>query len=223
MPHDYTRSRNAIIGCLGITILAFLALPLSIRRVSRRADDGKPCMLETERLAPLTVGDSVHIVMGMQQTTECLSRQAKGFAWSSDEPAVDVTNDGVVRGLSVGAFTLVAKRGAETLTAHGFVLPQGWTARIQPDSIRMRVGDSVAVGVAALDSTGAPIPRVPFSLFAPEFFDPIRAKRPLVDKYSWENVAGPVHVVATDTGSTMLLGRIGFQQVTAKVRILPKR
>lgn len=77
--------------------------------------------------------------------------------------------------------------------------------------------------VAAFDSTGATIPGVPFSVFAPEFFDPIRTKRPLFDKYAWENVVEPVHVVATDTGSTMLLGRIGFQQVIAKVRILPKR
>ena len=223
MPHDYTRSRNALVGCLGITILAFLALPLSIRRVARTVDDGKPCMLTTERLRPLVVGDSMRVTMGMQQLTECMTRENEGFEWSSGDAAVSVSDDGMVRGRSVGPFTLVAKRGAETLTTEGFVLPQGWRPRIEPDSIRMRVGDSLAVRVAALDSSGTTIPGVPFSVFAPEYFDPIRTKPPLVDKYSWENIVEPATVVATDTGSTMLLGRIGFQQVTATVRILPKR
>jgi hypothetical protein len=223
VPHDYTRSRNALVGCLGLTIIAFLVLPLSIRRVARRVDDGKPCMLTTERLKPLVIGDSVRIVMGTQQLADCTSREADGFKWSSSDPAVDVSEEGMVRGRSIGSFTLQAKRRSEALTTDGFVLPHGWRARIEPDSFRIRVGDSLAIRVTALDSAGASIPNVPFSLFAPEFFDPIRTKRPIVNKYSWENVVGPVYVVATDTGSTMLLGRIGFEQVTAKVRILPKR
>jgi hypothetical protein len=102
VPHDYTRSRNALVGCLGVTILAFLALPLSIRRVARTVDDGKPCMLTTERLRPLGVGDSVRIVMGMQQLTDCMTRENKGFEWSSRDAAVSVSDDGTVRGRRPG-------------------------------------------------------------------------------------------------------------------------
>src|SRR5262245_19033767 len=102
-------------------------------------------------------------------------------------------------------------------------MPAEWKIDLEPDSTTLRVGDSVSVLVRAYDKTGTPLPTVPYHLFTPEFFEAASGKRPIVNRWSWTNALEPVNVVAIDTGTTTLIGRIGSQEVTTKLRIVPRR
>lgn len=100
-------------------------------------------------------------------------------------------------------------------------MPPDWKADIDPDSATLRVGETVSIVVRSFDKAGALLPTVPYHLFTPQFFDPTRGKKPIVNRWSRPNSIEAVRVVAIDTGTTTLVGRIGSQQVTTKLKIHP--
>lgn len=221
---DYSRTKNALIGCLGLTVVAFVGLFVALQRSGRRSSE-LPCIPSTDALHPLLVGDSSRLALGViERSSGCGGKTPTGFEWtSSDSSVATIDGDGHVRAIAPGMFTATARRRDITLSADGFVFPPEWTVRIEPDSQTLRVGESYRVSLRAVDKSGALLPNVPFSLFAPEFFDPIAQRKPIVNRASWLNTIEPVLVLAIDTGTTALIGRIGFQQVTTRLRILPRK
>ena len=220
-PPDSTRTRNALFGCLGVTTLAFVVLYGAIQRLSRTTLDGQPCIHSAQAVEPLFVGDSTRLTIGQIEGSTCGRKTPRGFRWTSSNDAIaDVRPDGWVRGKTPGAFVAVAKRRSDSLSMSGFVMPAEWKIDIEPDSATLRVGDSVTVLVRAHDKTGTPLPIVPYHLFTPEFFEATSGKKPIVNRWSWTNALEPVEVVAIDTGTTTLIGRIGSQEVTTKLRIV---
>ena len=219
---DSARTRNALVGCLGVTTLGFIVLYVAIQRLSRTTSDGQPCIHSAQAVEPLFVGDSTRLTIGqIEQGSTCGRRTPRGFRWTSSNDAIaQVTPDGWVRGRTPGAFVAIAKRRSDSLSTSGFVMPAEWRIDIEPDSATLRVGDSVSVLVRAYDKTGTPLPIVPYHLFTPEFFEATSGKRPIVNRWSWTNALEPVTVVAVDTGTTTLIGRIGSQEVTSKLRIV---
>jgi len=224
---DYSRTKNALIGCAGITAIAFAALYVTVqRRMPRMKPTGRPCFSNAERLQPLLVGDTFRVaIRSLDQTSsDCYGKPLIGFSWTtSDASVADVSADGVVQAKRPGVFTAVARRQNDTLRTDGFVLPPDWRARIEPESATVRVGDSLRMAMRPIDASGAALPKVPFSIFTPEFFDPMAGKRPIVNQSSWQNAIEPVVLVARDTGTTVLVGRIGFQQVAARIVIRPRK
>jgi hypothetical protein len=210
-------------------VVAFVGLSFAIQRMPKPKPvapkvEGKACVRDAERLRPLQIGDTTRLTIGALDFNNCTTSSARNVAWSSSDTAIlEITKDGLARGKVAGVFTVRAVSDTTTLTESGFVLPPEWQARIEPDSARLRVGDSVTMVIRPFDKNGAALPKVPYSIFAPEFFDPTTRKTPIVNKSSWQSVVGPSVIVATDTGTTILMGRIGFQQVMAKLTIRPRK
>jgi hypothetical protein len=219
--YDYTRTKIALVGCLGVMAVALGGLFMSLQRLQRKPAAGAPCLQGVEVLRPLLMGDTAHVSVGSKRRDECTSKAAPGFVWESSDSAVaSVTAAGLVLGRAPGLFRLTAERAGAAFFADGFVLPPEWRVRIVPDSARLHVGDSLKVAVRALTKSGEPLPLIPFELHTPESFDPLGATKPIVNRLRWLEARDPVVVVAVDTGTTVLVGRIGFQQVTMKLRIL---
>jgi hypothetical protein len=219
--YDYSRTKTALVGCFGVMAVLLGALFVSLQRMQRRPPTGPPCLRGVEALQPLLIGDTARMSMGTSRNGDCTSKTAPGFVWSSSDTTIaSITPDGFVRGHATGLFRLTAERASGAFFADGFVLPADWRVRIIPDSARLRVGDSVKVAVRAFTKTGEPLPVLPFELHSPESFDPLAGKKPIVNRLRWLAQRDPVVVVAVDTGTTTLIGRIGFQQVTAKLKIV---
>ena len=221
MTYDYTRTKIALVGCLGIMALGLGGLFVSLQRIQRRLPVGIPCLRGVEALQPLLIGDTAQMTMGTKpRDSDCTSKLSPGFVWaSSDTTIASITPDGFIRAHSAGVFRLTAERAGAAFFADGFVVPPEWRIRITPDSARLRVGDSVKVAVRAFTKSGQPLPALPFEVHSPESFDPLAGKKPIVNHLRWLDARDPVTVVAVDTGTTVLVGRIGFQQVTAMLRI----
>jgi hypothetical protein len=147
-----------------------------------------------------------------------------------------VSAGGVARGVTPGVFRAVAVAGADTLRAEGFVLPRGWRARLTPESATVRVGDTVAFHMLAVDSAGGALPPVPFSLYTPEFLaigreaaagvSPGAAPRPLpeplTDRWSHQSIVGWGVFRAERPGVTTITGQIGAMPAEARLTILPR-
>lgn len=219
--YDYSRTKTALVGCLGVMVIAFGVLFVALQRMQRTLPTGVPCLQGTEVLRPVLVGETARVAMGTKpRGDECTSITAPGFVWSSSDTTIaSVTPDGLVRGRAVGFFQLTAENASATFFADGFVLPREWTVRILPEKARLHVGDTVKIAVRAFTNTGEPLPVLPFELHTPESFDPLAGKKPIVNRLRWLNARDPIPVVAVDTGTTVLIGRIGFQQVTAAISI----
>ncbi|HEY9226287.1 MAG TPA: hypothetical protein VIP11_06560 [Gemmatimonadaceae bacterium] len=229
---DLARTRAALLGCLGLTIIAFALLYVTLQRMRRTfvqreritAQQTVPCIRDPERIRPVLVGDTARLSVGTMENGECTPREQTGFRWSSaDSTFVDVRPDGLMRGKSPGAFTAIAHRADSTITTRGFVMPPEWVAKIAPENIKLRVGDSVTIVMHAVDRGGAPMPVVPFSIFTPEFFDGAARRKPIVNKPAWQDATEPIVVTAVDTGTTTLVGRMGIQQVTAHLTVMPRK
>lgn len=221
----YARTKNALIGCVGVTAIAFAGLYVTVqRKTSRRPIPTRPCLEAGERIRPLLSGDSVRLVIrSLENGSDCAGKPPTGFVWeTADAKNIELLPDGLVRGRTPGRFTAVARHGNDSVRADGFVLPQEWRARIEPDSVTLRVGDTLRMVMRAVDQNNVQQPDVPYSIFTPEFFDPVARKRPIINQLSWQEVIDPVLIVATDTGTTVLIGRIGFQQVAARLVIRPR-
>lgn len=172
--------------------------------------DGQPCLSWPEGTHPLLVGDTARIPGGRMRSSDCIRDPNIRFQWSTaDTTVVQVTPDGLLRGLAPGVFRLTATRDTAVLPSSGFVLPAGWTARISPDSATVQVGDTVSFLVAVFDSAGNRLPPVPFSLYTPEFERPGSGAQPLVDKYSRQHITEPGSFRAVRPGRTVITGVIG--------------
>jgi hypothetical protein len=212
----------ALVGCFGVMALMFGGLFVSLQRIQRKAPAGPPCLRNVEVLQPLLIGDTTRMGIGTKRRDgDCTSKTATGFVWSSSDTTIaSVTPDGLVRAHAPGLFRLTAEHASAAFFADGFVVPPEWRVQISPDSARLRVGDSVRVVVRAFTKSGEPLPVLPFELHAPESFDPLAGKKPIVNRLRWLDARDPVTVVAVDTGTTVLVGRIGFQQVSARLKIV---
>ena len=184
-------------------------------------DDGKVCIVWTEAIRPLTLGDTTRVRAGRIDVSDCIPDESVQVVWSTPDPRrVRVTADGLVRGQAPGMFDLTATTGSGTLRESGFVLPAGWDLRIDPDSAVVRVGDSVSYRVVALDAEGQELPAVPFSLYTPEFGRPGSRELPLVDRYSYQGVMTLSAFEAVRPGQTVITGKIGNRRVSSPLTVV---
>lgn len=192
---------------------------------SRRACFGWPGEAQ-----PLLVGDTMRLSAGtLHNDSDCIPPPPQRVGWSSAHPAVaSVDSEGLVRGLSPGRFTAVGVAGSDTLLAEGFVLPHGWTARVIPDSVTARVGDSVSVVVVAFDSLGRQLPTVPYWIFTPEWqsrrsTDTVGQAIPprLTTEHVFANVTTPSVFHLEQAGTTTLIGRLGEKRLIVTLVVQP--
>jgi hypothetical protein len=128
------------------------------------------CLVWPHDAQPVALDDSVQLRVWTVVVSDCDATRPRPAVWHAVNPAVaTVSAGGVARGVTPGVFRAVAVAGADTLRAEGFVLPRGWRARLTPESATVRVGDTVAFHMLAVDSAGGALPPVPFSLYTPEF------------------------------------------------------
>lgn len=190
----------------------------------------KACVHWPSDAQPLLVGDTMRLTAGtLYLDSNCDAPPPQPVSWASEQPAVaSVDPGGLVRGLTPGRFAAVGISGADTLHAKGFVLPPGWTARLTPDSITARVGDSVTFMITALDSLGSQLPSVPYWLYTPEWqslgsSDTAGRTIPprLTTEHAFQNVTTPSAFHMEKAGTTLLIGSIGDRRLTAILVVLP--
>jgi hypothetical protein len=184
---------------------------------------GRPCVRWSWALRPLLIGDSARITTGRMRESDCLERAGDRFTWSSlDTAVVTVRPNGWVVGRAAGVFRAVAGEDTAMLVEKGFVLPAGWTLRIQPDSATIQLGDTARFEVRAVAPDGRMLPPVPYSLYTAEFdVYPDSGPRPPppVDKWSHQGVTGPVLFIGVRRGRTVLRGELGTQRVYAPLTV----
>lgn len=181
-----------------------------------------PCLVWTDDIRPLLIGTMARVPTGEMVGSDCNQKADPTFVWSSDDvDVVQVTQDGVIRAIAPGIFHVTATRGPFRLSSEGFVLPGGWTVKILPASATVRVGESVSFRVVAHNAGGQEISGIPFSIYTPEFSRPGSGERPLVDRYSYQDVRVPATFRAERVGQTTLTGVIGRQSIAALLTIVP--
>lgn len=183
-----------------------------------------PCLTSTNVIYPLLMGDTARVPVGVMVNTDCNPTVDPGYVWSTADVAIiQVTPDGIIKGIAPGTFGVTATRGKTILSTEGFVLPSGWTLKFEPASATVRVGQSVTIDVIAMDAMGRDIPGIPFHIFTPEFFKPQLGSSAyqIVDKRAYQNNRAPVLIRALRPGSTMLKGMIGARSTTFLLTILP--
>jgi hypothetical protein len=183
----------------------------------------RPCVRWSRALRPLLIGDSARITTGRMRESDCLERTGDQFTWSSLDTAVaTVRPNGWVVGRAAGRFRAVAREDTTLLVEEGFVLPAGWTLRIQPDSATIQLGDTARFEVRALALDGTVLPPVPYSLYTAEFdVHPDSGPRPPppVDKWSHQGVTGSASFIGERRGRTVLRGELGTQRVHAPLTV----
>jgi Big-like domain-containing protein len=193
-----------------------------------RGDSGRPCIEWPEAARPLIVGDTARLRVRAVVVSDCDGLISDRARWISNNPAVaTIDSTGLVSGRAPGQFWAHAVVGSDSLSTDGFVLPAGWEARILPDSVTVRVGDTVRFQVVAFDSAARILPTVPFTVITPELlrsFDEMTAPSgppPFTDRDSYQNVTMPAAFRAKRPGQTAMIGIIGRQRVRAALVILP--
>jgi hypothetical protein len=182
--------------------------------------DSTECLVWTPATRPLLVGETTRVPLGEIQGSDCAPKPDPSFTWATpDSKIVRVTPDGLILGLTPGVFHLTATRDEVVLETEGFVLPPKWSLRIFPPTAIVHVGDTVTFRVAAYDEGDHELPTVPYSIYTPEFGRPRSAERPIVDKWSYQNVLIPALFHAEMPGETTLTGVIGNQSVTATLKV----
>jgi hypothetical protein len=194
----------------------------------------RACLVWPDDARPLAVGDSISLRVGTLVGSDCDAARPRPAVWRALDPAVaTVSPGGAARGIAPGLFRAVAVAGVDTLAAEGYVLPRGWRARLSPESATVRVGDTVAFRVTAVDSAGRALPPVPFSLYTPEFLateravatgapGPARAPGPLTDRWSHQGITGPGVFRAERPGTTSITGELDTVRIAARLTILPR-
>lgn len=183
----------------------------------------QPCVVWTEQIRPLTVGDTARVVLGQLQVTDCVPGETNPFQWStSDSAVVEIAGDGLLRGRAPGVFQVTASRDTVVLHESGFVLPRGWTHRILPESATVNVGDTISFRVVAYDTAGRELPPVPFSLLTPEFERPGSGELPLVDKYSHQQITVAGTFKAVRPGHTTITGVVAGRRVPAALYVVAR-
>jgi hypothetical protein len=219
------QSRNrAIAWAIALTVLAFVLLRLG--PYVRGPNDGQPCAVANDALHPLLIGETTHVRIGFVAGATCEPAEPRSRLWTTgDTTVVRLNPDGRVIGRATGVFRLFARdEKANMIIAEGFVAPRGWHFAKDKDSRTViRVGDSVVVDVQVVDSLGHLLPRLPFSVFAREYFLPDSIRQPVFDILSVRNALGPVVFRAQRAGQTNLLSEMGSRQVRHRITILPAR
>lgn len=189
------------------------------------------CVRWSASTLPLLVGDTTRLIAGTldDSHSSCDPPPPASVSWASEHPTVaSVDSDGLLRGLAPGRVTVVAVAGDDTVRSDGYVLPPGWTARVVPDSVTVRVGDSVSFMVVAMDSLGGELPIVPYWLYTPEWRsrgagDTAGQSIPprLTTEHAFQNVTTPSVFHMEKTGTTSLIGQLGDRRLSATVVVLP--
>lgn len=192
-----------------------------------------PCTTSAPGIAPLVIGDTARMLTGHIWRTKCQASADRDYTWQvTDGNAATVTPDGLVRGVRPGLFELTGVHGADTTGDVAFVLPRGWMLRIEPESVTVRTGDSVAFRVIAYDSSGTTYSFAPFTLYTPEFIQdvtdfqagrmfPQGGRQSLSDRRIRETDTMPGSFRFVRSGVTAIIGRIGERMDTAPVVVLP--
>jgi hypothetical protein len=192
-----------------------------------------PCTTSAPGIAPLVVGDTARMLTGHIWRAKCQASADQRYSWQvTGGNAATVTPDGLVRGVRPGLFELTGVHGGDTTGDVAFVLPRDWQLRIEPESVMVRMGDSVAFRVIAYDSSGATYSFAPFTLYTPEFIQdvtdfkagrmfPQGGRQSLSDRRIRETDTMPGSFVFVRSGVTAIIGRIGERMDTARVVVLP--
>jgi hypothetical protein len=159
--------------------------------------------------------------IGRMEGSRCLPSDVTADAWDSPQTGVvRVRPDGQVQGVAPGEFYVTARVGPAALTAAGFVLPPGWSPRIDPPGATIRVGEAVSFRVAAYDAEGRRLPPVWFSVYTAEFFDAGGGPPPPVDMWSQQNVRDAGVFRGVRPGRTTMIGVIGASRVEAPLTVV---
>lgn len=157
-----------LFGFIGITvwiILGFLS-----------TSDSSPCLIyNSSAVEPLIVGQTTKLRIGMTDFSACMvpnsTQSEKQWVWSSDNAGiVKVSSDGTVTGMAPGKFTVLAKKGGETLSMSGIVYPPDWTLRILPEVATVRVGDRITFKMILSDLKGRLLPPVTYFQFSTTYY-----------------------------------------------------
>lgn len=184
-------------------------------------DRGKPCLIFTEEIRPLLIGEIARIPVGRTVSSDCVPAEEPNVVWSTSTPnVVDVDAGGLITAKVAGPFEISAQAGDTKLTEQGFAFPRGWRPRIAPAATTVRVGEEISFRVTAVDERGQSLPQVPFSIYTPEFDHPERDLVPIVDKYSHQGIMGPATFRATRVGKTRLRAVIGQEEVFADLEVV---
>lgn len=210
------------------------------------SDDGSCFVDDHELLRPILVGDVARPRLARLRGSDCdrerlLPRAA--VAWrSADSAVVGVTPDGEVHGLAPGRFTLAAEVDGRELRTHGFVVPPGWRLRLDRDTVRVAVGDTVPVRPRAVAADGTPLPAVPYAVATPEHLAWGAAidawvrggtpgsspeERPGLFEHSLlfarvEDTTATVRFVARRAGRTLLVAFAGSEVDTVHVHVVER-
>jgi hypothetical protein len=187
---------------------------------------GRPCVVWSDAVRPLLVGDSTRPLTGRIVGSDCIAGEPDVLSWTTaDTTVVTIARQGHISGRAPGPFVAVARADTTMLRIEGFVLALHWSVRATPESIVMVVGDMVHLEVRAVDVAGRALPPVPYWVTIPDVEQRAAASAPRdrtptnVGVGSYQNVSGPVPIVGRRVGQGMLQGRIGQQRVAIPVRV----
>lgn len=203
---------------LALVVLA--AATLSCMHGSQQRS-GQLCILSEGVANPLLVGGTMQFKIGKMVESDCLPSDVRADIWDSPQSGVvRVRPDGLVQGIAPGEFHVTAGVGSATLESTGFVLPPGWTPRIDPSSATIRVGETVSFRVVANDAKGRPLPPVWFSVYTAEFFNVGSGVHPPVDMWSQQNIRTSGVFRGVRPGRTTMIGVIGTSRVEAPLTVV---
>ena len=113
--------------------------------------------------APLVLGDSTRLIATADRanwpvTAYSSADRPAAFDWQSSAPnVITVTERGIAVARALGSATIRARAEGHTGSATLAVGAARRSATVSPESVRVRLGDSVFVAASAWDSSGAPI------------------------------------------------------------------
>lgn len=210
--------RQSRLCILALVVLAAATLSC-MHRSEQRSE--QLCMLSDGVANPLLVGETMQFKIGKMVESNCLPSEMRADMWDSPQSGVvHVRPDGLVQGIAPGEFHVTARVGSTTLESNGFVLPPGWTPRIDPPDATIRVGETVSFRVVANDAEGRLLPSVWFSVYTAEFFNFEDRTPPPVDMWSQQNVRSFGVFRGVRPGRTTMVGVIGTSRVEATLTVV---
>lgn len=180
---------------------------------------------------PLIAGKTVQLKIGDSTGSDCGMPMFELFPepwnWSSENTQIiALSQDGTVRGIAPGKFTVQAKQGNKTLLMSGIVYPPDWDVRIQPETATIRAGDRITFNMIAFDSQGNLLPPVTFGFQTPDYQEPIPGSptksanpRPLLDRSFHYFGTQPGTFRALRPGTITITGNMADRTRKAKLTI----
>ena len=223
--HQFNRKQKLIAGCYGtavaLVLVAIACTAWDAIMVTIDIFKTTPCLAyKFEDVNPLIAGNNVKLKIGESSGSDCgvseLALFAKPAVWSSqDTKVIQLSQDGTVRGIAPGEFTVLAKTGQKILLMSGVVYPPDWDVRIQPEVATVRAGDRITFEMIASDSKGNLLPPVTFGLRTPDYRQP-GSGAPTKPPSSWPLLDRTFHHMGTQPGTFRAL-RSGTVTITGQM------